>query len=83
MGFKVVSFEWGNISTNKKYLLKCRSCLQNLRGEHIENVISLILLLLFLLFYVVFSKHVAIYPCSHHTMLGARLWDETSTPNVK
>ena len=52
MGFKVVSFEWGNISTNKKYLLNCRSCLQNLRGEHIENVISLILLLLFLLFYV-------------------------------
>ena len=52
MGFKVVSFEWGNISTNKKYLLNCRSCLQNLRGEHIENVISLILLLLFLSFYV-------------------------------
>ena len=82
MVFTVVSSEWVNKDTNEKYLLNSQSCLQNLRGGHIENVISLVWLFLFCV-NVFFSNtlHFILVPIiGHHWSLGLLdIWNSCRT----
>ena len=79
MVFTVVSFEWVNKDTNEKYLLNSQSCLQNLRGGHIENVIFLVWLLLFCV-NVFFFKFILVSIIGHHWSLGLLdIWNSCRT----